>query len=109
MRKQASNTVCPWNSRSTSGNDERPQEREDDQPAGERGARPRGLPDDGAATLVVGAAVRDRAPDLLLEREEEPGRDDEQQDPEPVQRGVVGLGETAEREDLESVRGDTRR
>ena len=38
-----------------------------------------------------------------------PGRDDEHEDPEAVERGVLRLGEALEREDLEAVRGDARR
>ena len=53
--------------------DQCPHEGEDDQPAGERRARPRGLADHRPAAFAVGAAVGDGAADLLLEREEEPG------------------------------------
>ena len=89
--------------------DQRPQQREDDQrlPVSAALAHAAFLMTGPPPWLLARRCATAR-PDFLLEREEEPGRDDEQQDPEPVQRGVVGLGETAERKDLESVRGDTR-
>ncbi len=52
--------------------------------------------------------VGDRAPDLLLEREEEAGREHEDEDPERVEGRVVGLAQGAERQDLEEVRRDAR-
>ena len=67
----------------------------------------RGASDDRPTADALGTPVRDRATDFLLEREEEAGREDEDEDPERVQRGVVGLAERAEREDLEDVGGDT--
>ena len=84
-------------------------DRQDDQRDGEDGARLRGLAHDRAAAERAGAAVGDRAADLLLEREEEPRRDHEHEDPEAVEGGVLRLGEALEREDLEAVGGDARR
>ena len=52
--------------------------------------------------------VGDRPAHLLLEREEEPGRDDEHEDPQAVERRVLGLVECLEGEDLEAVRGEAR-
>ena len=59
--------------------------------AGEDRARERRLAHDRAAADARGAAVGDRPADLLLQREEEPGRDDEDEDPEPVEGRVLGL------------------
>ena len=47
----------------------------------------------GPPPMLAGAAVGDRPADLLLERQEEPGRDDEHEDPQAVQRRVLGLRE----------------
>ena len=54
-------------------------------------------------------AGRDRAPDFLLERQEHAGREHEHEHPQRVERRVVGLAQSAEREDLEAVGGDARR
>ena len=66
----------------------------------------RGLADDRSTAERARPAVGDGASDLLLEREEEAGRHDEHEDPEPVERRVLRLGEALERQDLEAVRGD---
>ncbi len=71
-------------------------------------ARLGGLAHHRPAADRAGAAVGDRAPDLLLEREEEPRRDDEHEDPETVERRVLRLGEALERQDLEAVGRDAR-
>ena len=49
----------------------------------------------------------DRAPDLLLERLEQAGREHEHHRPENVQRGVVVVRQPLRREDLEAVRAQT--
>ena len=59
---------------------------------------------DGRSADTVHATRRHRPPDLLLEREEDAGGQDEHDDPERVQRAVVELVQPAEREDLEGVR-----
>ena len=61
---------------------------------------------DRAAADAADPAGGDRAPDLLLERQEHPGREHEDEHPQRVQRGVVGLAQPAEREDLEAVGRD---
>ncbi len=81
---------------------------EHDQPADEHRAGEGGLADDRSPADTSRAPVGDRAPDLLLEREEEPGRDDEHEDPQTVEGGVLGFVEGLEREDLEGVGGDAR-
>ena len=63
----------------------------------------RGSSHDRPAADAPGPAVGDGAADLLLEREEEAGREHEHEDPEAVERGVVGLRQRPEREDLEAV------
>ena len=50
--------------------------------------------------------MRERPADFLLERLEEPGRDHEDEGPEAVERGVLGVAQLARRQDLEAVRGD---
>ena len=55
------------------------------------------------------ASVRERPADFLLERLEEPGRDHEDERPEAVERGVLGVAQLARRQDLEAVRARCRR
>ena len=59
------------------------------------------------AAHAPGEPRRHRAPDFLLERQEDARREHEDADPQGVQRGVVGFAQPAEREDLEAVGGDT--
>ncbi len=74
----------------------------------ERQAERRGPFGHGAATDPAHAPRRDGAADLLLERQEDAGGEDEHEDPQRVQRRVVGLRQGAEPEDLEPVRRDAR-
>ena len=84
-RGTASSTIAPEDERDEpSDRDEREQ----------RAERRRAL-DERTAADALRAAVRERAADLLLERLEEPGRDDEDERPEAVERGVVGRRELA--------------
>ena len=73
---------------------------------GEHRARPGGFAHDGPAADGPRAPVGDGAAHLLLERQEEARRDDEHEDPQAVERGVLRLGQALERQDLEPVRGD---
>ena len=108
IRKQTSSTSCPWNSRSTSGvKAARSSVTTIRAPVSTR-AGERRLLDDRPATDVPAAPVGDRSSHLLLEREEEPGRDDEHEDPQSVERRVLGLVERLEGEDLEPVRREAR-
>ena len=63
-----------------------------------------------AADALRAAGARARAPDLLLERLEEAGREHEHDDPEPVERvvvvGRVAGRQLAVRQDQERVRGE---
>ena len=68
----------------------------------------RRLAHDRTAADAAHAAGRDRAPDLLLERQEHTGRQHEHEHPQRVQRRVVGFAQSAEREDLEAVGRDAR-
>ncbi len=81
-----------------------PEPEADRQPGSEHG----GAPDDRPAADAAGAPRRDRAPDLLLEREEEPRREHEDRDPQRVQGRVVSFAQGAERQDLEEVRRHAR-
>ena len=64
-----------------------------------------GALDQRTAADAVRAPVRQRAADLLLERLEQAGRDDEHDRPEDVERRVVGGREALGGDDLEAVRG----
>ena len=84
--------------------------RHDERRPSSDGAGHRGLADDRAAADARGAAVGDRPADLLLERQEEAGRDHEHEDPEAVRarrtrpsraRGTTRI--------WNAVRGDARR
>ena len=78
--------------------------RDEGDAAGEDPAEQRGPLDERPAADALRAPVRERPAHFLLERLEEPGRDDEDERPEAVQRGVAGVGELARGEDLEAVR-----
>ena len=69
--------------------------RSEEDDAGEHRAERHDPPDDGSAALTVGPAVDERPAELLLEREEEPGRQRERG--EPQRRDRVELLVTAER------------
>ena len=72
--------------------------------AGEDPAEQGGALDEWPATDALRAPVRQRPAHFLLDRLEEPRRNDEDERPEAVQRGVAGVGEPAGGEDLEAVR-----
>ena len=65
--------------------------------AGEDRAEDRGPAHERPAADAHRAPVRERPADLLLERLEEPGRDDEDDRPEAVERGVLGVAQLARR------------
>ena len=81
-------------------------QRRDPDRAGEDRAEDRRPLHERAATDAERAPVRERAAHLLLERLEEAGRDDEDDRPQAVERGVTGVAELTRGEDLEPVRGD---
>ena len=84
------------------------EQRQHDERASEHRAGERGFLHNRPATDAPAATVGDRSADFLLEREEEPGRDDEHEDPQPVERCILGLVERLEGEDLEPVRRESR-
>ena len=81
--------------------------REQQQPAGAPQRGDRGAPHDRPAPDVLRPTVRQRATDLLLEREEAARRHHEHQGPQPADDGgVVLLAETAGAGDEERIRRD---
>ena len=64
-----------------------------------------GALDERTSTDAEPAAVREGPADLLLERLEQPRRDDEDERPQDVQRRIVGGRQLLGGEDLEDVRG----